>query len=431
MVPIPTTWRILMFSCISLVLACIFFCNAWLNRRMSTVICTLGLPCGWVAFDLASSRLSPGGTWASIAYTFSDDLYLAQLASLGGWTAITFVSTWFAALVVWIWNRLHSGEQIRSGLVALAVVAVSVICYGFGRLQWMPGTTPIRIATVVAPKTFDNANINELFAYTRGIKTNEESRQRAQERILASIEEHFAMLESTLNQKPKMVLWPEANAIMTATEEPSFLQRASKFAKENDVYVGMGYVVFQPGTGNGSLNKFTLLSPNGEILIDFLKATRVPGSMNEKGDGILPAVDCEIGRLSAAICFDLDFPHLIAQAGAVSTELFLAPSNDWEEAQDTHARMARLRAIEQGFSLVRPTKDGTTLVCDSVGRKIASVNIADNRTGMLVVEVQPGNLWSVYSAIGDLFAWTCSIIFPSLCLVAGLRGRQGSIPSMQ
>ncbi len=95
---------------------------------------------------------------------------------------------------------------------------------------------------------------------------------------------------------------------------------------------------------------------------------RVPGSGNVKGDGVLPRLDTEYGRWSAAICFDLDFPRLIRQAGRMNADLLLAPSNDWTEVREMHLRMHILRAVEQGFTLFRPTKDGISAAADPYGR---------------------------------------------------------------
>ena len=45
-------------------------------------------PTGWVLFEYGNGRFSPNGSWASIAYTFTDQRSLVQVASLVGWTGI-------------------------------------------------------------------------------------------------------------------------------------------------------------------------------------------------------------------------------------------------------------------------------------------------------------------------------------------------------
>jgi apolipoprotein N-acyltransferase len=284
----------------------------------------------------------------------------------------------------------------------------------------------VRIACVVAPDTFNDEYLNDVWAYTRGIEVKAESTLRARNRIEQSMQEHFDLVESAVAQKPDIVLWPEANAIMTLAEEAAWIDRARQIASDNQVFIGMGLIVFRPGTGKGTFNKFVLVDPAGNVAMDCLKATQVPGSLNTKGDGVLPIVESSLGRMSSAICFDMDFPQLIAQAGRAQADLFLAPSNDWLEVRDIHAEMARMRSIEQGFALVRPTKDGTTLITDSTGRRVASMILPDDRTGLLVADVPVNHRTTLYALIGDSFGMLCGLGFLLIVGFTVLTKRQNT-----
>ncbi len=420
MVPLPTAARIGMFTGISLVFGLLFLADRWANLRLDSLLATLILPCGWAAFDLFSARFSPGGTWASIAYAFAGDTTLVQIASLAGWTGVTFLVVWLASIINWVWNRwTEDGAFSPRGLTTLALVSIAVFAFGILRLSTGVNEKMVRVACIVAPNTFNDDYVNDVWAYTRGVDVPEKSTLRAKERIEQSKEEHFSLVENALASNPDFIVWPEANAVMTTEEENSWIDRAKEIATTNHVFVGMGLVVFRPGTGKGTFNKFVLVDPTGNAVIDSLKATRVPGSLNTKGDGVLPVVESEFGRLSTAICFDMDFPQVISQAGAAKIDLFFAPSNDWLEVRDIHAQMARFRAIEQGFALVRPTKDGTTLITDSTGRTIASMVAADNRTALLVTDVPVSHRTTLYSFIGDTFGMACGLVF---VLVIGFAG---------
>lgn len=422
MAPMPTGARLGMFTGIALVLGLLLVADRQVNLRLNSLLATLVLPCGWVAFDLASARLSPGGTWASIAYAFADHAFLIQVASLAGWIGVTFVVVWFASLINWIWDRQpEDAVARRRGVLALVTAAFAVLAFGALRIGVSDEGPLVRVACVVAPNTFNDEYLNDVWAYTRGVDVPGSSTQRARWRIAQSQEEHFQAVQRAVAEKPDFILWPEANAIMTLDEQDAWIQRAREVAVKNDVYLGMGLVVFRPGTGLGTFNKFVLVDPNGEVVMDFLKATRVPGSLNAKGDGVLPVIESELGRISAAICFDMDFPQLIAQAGRAGVDLFLAPSNDWREVRDIHAQMARMRAVEQGFALVRPTKDGTTLITDSTGRTLASATLSDNRTGLLVTELPVEHRFTLYSRIGDSFGLFCGLLFVVLVIAASRR----------
>ena len=85
----------------------------------------------------------------------------------------------------------------------------------------------------------------------------------------------------------------------------------------------------------------------------------------------------------------------------------MLPSGDWREVAPYHADMARVRAIENGFSLVRPVSGATTIVCDYNGRVIGKRDFYDGGDRVLVSNVPTNGVPTLYSAIGDAFAWGC------------------------
>jgi apolipoprotein N-acyltransferase len=332
-----------------------------------------------------------------------------------------------ASTINWIWDRWDQDRSARKpGWVAISVVAFAVLGFGIIRLSVENDEQLVRVACIVAPDTFNDEYLDDLYTYTRGIEVSESSTARARERIQQSLEEHFELVENAAAQKPDFIVWPEANAVLTLEEEGDWIERAQETAADKQVFVGMGLIVFRPGTGKGTFNKFVLVDPSGKVVMDSLKATQVPGSLNTQGDGILPVVESGFGRLSSAICFDMDFPQVIAQAGRAKIDLFLAPSNDWLEVRDIHAQMARMRAIEQGFALVRPTKDGTTMMTDSAGRILACLTSPDDRSALLVADIPVKRRFTLYSLTGDSFAILCGLAFLSILSMAGFRGRSTS-----
>ena len=70
---------------------------------------------------------------------------------------------------------------------------------------------------------------------------------------------------------------------------------------------------------------------------EYNKVHPVPGpdaAIQALGDGKLRALDTPFGRLSSIICFDGDFPQLLAQAGTLSADVVLDPSNDRRERKN-------------------------------------------------------------------------------------------------
>ncbi len=90
--------------------------------------------------------------------------------------------------------------------------------------------------------------------------------------------------------------------------------------------------------------------------------------------------------------------------------------------RDIHAEMARMRAIEQGFALVRPTMDGTMMMTDSAGRILASLTSQDDRTALLVADIPVKHRFTFYSLTGDSFGVLCGRGFLSILSMAGFGG---------
>jgi apolipoprotein N-acyltransferase len=72
----------------------------------------------------------------------------------------------------------------------------------------------------------------------------------------------------------------------------------------------------------------------------------------------MPALNTNYGKIAAAICYDGDFPNFIRSAGKNKAEIMFLPANDWKEIDPIHTHMAITRAVENGFSLVRPGRSG-------------------------------------------------------------------------
>src|SRR5512136_2865834 len=100
-------------------------------------------------------------------------------------------------------------------------------------------------------------------------------------------------------------------------------------------------------------NTIVLVDPRGNLVWKFLKAHPVPGgeaAISIPADGRLKFADTPFGRLSSVICFDADSVQLLHQAGQLSADLVLVPSNDWRAIDPWHTQIAVFRAVEQGFN---------------------------------------------------------------------------------
>jgi apolipoprotein N-acyltransferase len=215
-------------------------------------------------------------------------------------------------------------------------------------------------------------------------------------------------------------------------DAPALIQRASALAKQESIYLDLGLAVIQhnPGGGPEVLDETVLLDPAGKVVWTYEKTHLVPfeeTGLVAPGNGKLPWVDTPYGRLANVICFDLDFPGTIRQAGQAGVDLMLAPSNDWQAVDPIHTQAAAFRAIENGFVLVRQASHGLAMAVDYEGHVKAASDFFTTDQQVMVAYVPMYGVRTIYAAIGDLFAWLCLagvVVLAGLAIIIQSRRRQ-------
>ena len=141
---------------------------------------------------------------------------------------------------------------------------------------------------------------------------------------------------------------------------------------------------------------------------EYLKSRPVPGELTVAGDGKVAILDTLYGKIASVICYDMDFPGLVRQAGQAGADLMLVPAKDWKESRLMHWQMAVFRAIENGFSLVRSNGGhGLSAAADYQGRVLATTDQVTTEERLMIADVPTEGVTTIYSRIGDLFAWLC------------------------
>jgi apolipoprotein N-acyltransferase len=216
----------------------------------------------------------------------------------------------------------------------------------------------------------------------------------------------------------RIVVWDETAIRTTAQEESSVIFQGGTLAREENIYLLMGLRVYLPPDSSSGLtvkafeNKAVLIGPDGSVLWNYHKGNPMPGSREVGGDKEVQWMNTPIGVLGSVICYDMDNPGFIRQAGRARVGLLLVPTWDWPAIENLHMAMAQFRAVENGFSIVRSTREGYSAAFDGLGNPLAlSGRNTSERT--LIADVPVESVWTVYPLLGDWFGWLC---------VAGLIG---------
>lgn len=115
------------------------------------------------------------------------------------------------------------------------------------------------------------------------------------------------------------------------------------------------------------------------------------------GPPVLPVAESpRLGRLGGAICFDMDFPGFLRQAGAAGVDLLLQPSNTWGPIGEYHFRNNALRAVEGGFTYLRCSAGGYSGVADPLFTFVHHQASLNRDVLAFSVPLQ-GHVWTPYA----------------------------------
>jgi apolipoprotein N-acyltransferase len=427
MVPLPAPFFAILSAAYGLVVVLPFVIDRLLAPRLSGFAATFILPLAWVSTEYALIRLSPYGSWGSIAYSQSGVDALLQTLSVTGMLGITFLIGWFAALINWMWETAPSRHSVRGGAAAAAAVFGAVFLLGAARLHVPSDAPTVRIASLSRPDVhlFSDPDVQRRALANERLTPAEMAAVRAGS--LRIFEDLLARTASEAQAGARMVFWGEANSIIMREDEPIFLARARAAARADAIYLGLGVGVWHQGDAKPLENKIVLIDPAGRVAWQFLKARPVPpgeSSISKVDDGRIRTLDTPYGRVAAAICFDMDFPQLLRQAGKKGVDILLAPSNDWRDIDPWHTQMAAFRAIEEGFNLVRHASGGLSMATDAKGRVLASMDHYASTQRAMVSVVPTRGTRTLYSRAGDVFPIGCLIALAAfVAVVAVVRAR--------
>jgi len=383
-----------------------YVADRWLAHTLPGFGATLVFPLAWVAMELLLARLSPYGTWGAAAYTQYGNLPLMQLASVTGLGGIAFLVAWFAASVNWAWEQQFQWGVIGGGALTYAVTLAGVMLAGGARLAFAPSAPTLRVAVVGWPKHLADERL--LVRALTGAQQTPVDRA-----ALHSVQDYF--LEASRREAAagaKLVVWPELGLMVYQADEAAFLARASQMARATSAHLLMGLAVLRPGQARPLENKAVLVDAQGAVVAVYRKSRPVPGweaVVSARGDGRLRTVASAVGRLASAICFDLDFPALIRQAGQQRADLLLVPASDWPPIKHLHHVQAAFRAVETGATLVRATRWGQSAIVDPYGRVWAALDDAVAEPPALAAQAPAQGVRTLYARVGDVFAWLCAL----------------------
>ena len=142
-------------------------------------------------------------------------------------------------------------------------------------------------------------------------------------------------------------------------------------------------------------------------------------------------------RFGVLICYEDVFPELARRAALLGADFLVNLSSEaWFAGSaeiPQHFQISRFRAIETRLPLVRCCNVGVTAFVDPAGRVVSMLEGSD-RPGVRGwlrgrVPLARANgpavrpVYTVYTAVGDVFAWLCALGAGAFVAAAALRSR--------
>jgi len=357
----------------------------------------------WV---LSLLRVSSSG---SPAYSQYDNLALMQIISITGMWGLTFLITWFASTVNALWEHNFDWKPVRGTLGLFIAVLVAAQLFGSIRLSFAPSSSQtVEAATITTDSAAWQAATSSI-NWTTFNRSTDAERAAVRPKFEATVNQMLARTETALRGGAKIVGWQEESAWVLAEDEQSVLGRAAALARQYDAYLQVSLGAFtRTEKLLYLLDRSILIDKTGKILWEYDKTRLVPYDevfVTIAGKGVLPHADTPYGRMSAAICYENYYPAMIRQAGEIGADILFAPSNDVPPFASSASVMFIYRAIENGFSMIRATGRGISLITDYEGRVLGSQDYFTDKSGIMITTIPTRGVRTVYSRIGDAFAY--------------------------
>jgi apolipoprotein N-acyltransferase len=390
-----------------------FVADRLLTGRLPGVPRTLVYPLAAVSIDYLLDLEPFHISFGSPAYTQYGNLPLMQLVSLTGMWGLTFLVSWLAPVVNEVWEHGTSARVLRYSLLPFGLVLVAVLIYGSARLTFTPTAPLVRVAGLTPDRSLYLRAPNGEPIFWPPIediaRSSDAERAQWHSRWMQIVDDLLARSRQEARAGAKIITWAEESAFILKEDEPVVLQKAQAVAREEHVYLQLALQpILRTQQYPFAENRAVLIDPAGNVVWDYQKAYPIPFAETNEYPGapaVVPYQDTPYGRLAGVICYDADFVPYLRQAGLAQVGLLLAPANDWEAIEQDHTHMAVYRAVENGFSMMRPDAKGISLAVDALGRELAQGEYYNTDRLDIVAMMPVQSLPTLYSRIGDLFAW--------------------------
>ena len=382
----------------------------WLSKY--TLLHPILFACLWTVLEWWQAHSGWSGVpWARLAIGQAETVLHLQSAAIFGSYFITFLIVAVNGILAYLF--LHPQKRILCGTLA-AALCFGNLCFG-----------AIRIATVKDEGTTIQA------AAIQGNKGSLENWS------LGSMDEvmevYGSLSREAAEEGADLIVWPETCIPANIDRQGWVYDYVTGLSRECGVPILCGLFTRVAEGSEADYNSIVVALPDGTVhdtvynkrnpvpfgeFVPFrhLVMTLVPplAEINTLAEDI-PAgedsvvFDLAVGQVGSLICFDSIYERNALDSISNGAQLLAVSTNDsWftdSRGVWMHHAQSQLRAIETGRYVVRSANTGVSSIINDRGEVLET--LAPLKTGYVMDEVTLSERATVYSTIGNLFAYAC------------------------
>ncbi len=379
------------------------------NHKYSLLV---AFPLCWLLGEWMRTWFLTGFPWLFIGYGHLHT-WLSGWAPVLGVMGVSLAAVFSASLIAeWI----YQGKKSRSLIIASATTALIWFAgFGLQKITWAAPASKAISVGMVQPNVDQSTKLDWNY-----------------DSVNATLDQLHKLSENLWSNN--WVIWPEA-AIPTAltyhTALP-FLEEMNTKAAQSGTALFTGVIYDEPGKniyynsvvglgeGLGFYHKRRLVPfgeyvPLGEYIRGLIEFFDLPTSFINIGPADQHGLIAQGVRITPAICYEIVYPDLVAQA-AKETQVLLSVNNlGWflnSIQSKQFMQMAQMRALETGRYLIYSTNNGPSAIIDNKGKIISQSDSFKEQTFSGVIH--PVADWTPFMIIGS---WPLALVAALILLL--------------
>ena len=379
------------------------------------------MPFLWVALEYGMSLGPMGFPWVSLATTQTDYLPVIQMVE---WTGIYGISFWLVTVNVILYGlmtlpRVAWMPRVRTALVVIVMVWLA----GYGRLATLP--------------EMDEAKTVDLAVVQPNVGPHEKWQPDNRDWVFNRLDSLYMVATES---EPDMIIWPEAATPAFLTKNYRRLSQIRQRIRQTGIPLLTGTVDWSSVKGRRAYhNSAALIREDGSIPV-YHKRQLVPlGEFNPFARQLPISEELNLGHytrgmeettfqlneapFASIICFESVFPAIVNGLNRHGAQFLVIVVNDgWfgtSAEPYQHEAIARLRAIENRYPVVRSANTGISAVIDRRGLEVKSMGIGE--TGVITASIVPMKEHTFYRNHGN---WIVKWSLLATVVMAGVGWRR-------